>query len=267
MRYSFLLSLILISISLNLAGQNDTINQTDAKGQKQGYWEKRSQDGTLIYQGHFINDKPVGEMRRYYETGELKAILYYKENCDYVKTCIYYDTGEIAGEGIYYKNVKDSLWKYYSYYTGAITSTEMYSKGVKQGMERKFYPNGKVSEEIEWSNNIKHGAWNQYFDDGTLKMKSFYTNNKVNGPYLFYWPNGTLYIKGNYINNKRDGKWLFYTDEGALKTEIDYKNGKAENEDEIIARDQEFFKMVEENIGKFEEPTIEDITSGRSNLY
>ncbi len=259
--------IIFLSFNSLCLAQNDTINGTDANGLKQGYWEKRSPDGTLIYQGHFRNNKPVGEMRRYYETGEIKVIMHYKENSDYIKTCFYYDTGEVAGEGIYFQNMKDSLWKYYSYYTGTLTSTEMYSKGVKQGIEKKFYPTGQVSEEVEWQKNIKHGVWNQYFEDGVIKLKSFYTNNKVNGPYSFYWPNGKLYIQGTFVDNKRDGKWIFYTDDGKVKSEINYVKGKAENEEEIIAKDQEFFKMVDENIGKFEEPTIEDVTSGRNPLY
>ena len=115
---------------------NDTINRSDSKGLKQGYWEKRSPDGVLVYQGWFKDGSPVGEMRRYYETGELKAILYYKENCPRVKTRFFYSDGEIAGEGSYIGNQKDSLWTQYSFYSGAVTSTEMYSKGQKHGMER-----------------------------------------------------------------------------------------------------------------------------------
>jgi antitoxin component YwqK of YwqJK toxin-antitoxin module len=267
MRYTGLISLIIFSFSLTLSGQSDTINQTDASGRKQGYWEKRAQDSVLIYQGHFKDNKPIGEMRRYYETGELKAIMHYNENCDYVKTCFYYDTGEVAGKGTYFRNVKDSLWTYYSYYSGTMTLTETYSKGVKQGMEKKYYSNGQVSEEIEWNNDSKNGVWNQFFDDGTAKLKSSYTNNKVNGPYTFYWPNGKIYIQGMFVDNKRDGKWVFYTDEGKVKWEINYVNGEADNEEEIIKQDQEFFRMVDENMGKFEEPTLEDVVPGGNVVY
>jgi antitoxin component YwqK of YwqJK toxin-antitoxin module len=264
---STIILLLSFCCTLFTFSQNDTVNQTDAAGHKQGYWEKRDADSNLVYQGYFNDNKPTGTMRRYYETGELKATLTYKPNSDYVKTRFYYDTGEVAAEGLYFGNQKDSLWSYYSYYTAALTSTEIYVKGVKQGVEKKYYPNGQVSEEVEWQKGIKNGIWNQYFDDGNVKMKSTCKNNKVNGPYVFYWPNGNLYIAGNFVDDKREGKWSFYTDEGKLKWEINYINGKAENEDEIIAQDQEFFKMVDQNIGKFQEPTIDDITSGRNPGY
>lgn len=259
---TFLLGLF--SISFTASAQNDTINQVDVHGLKQGYWQKHYPNGKLMYKGCFSNGKPVGEMHRYYETGELKAIMKFKPASEKVYTEFYYDDGEKAGEGYYVQNRKDSLWTYYSYYTGTITSTEMYVNGVKHGFEKKYYSKGQVSEEIEWSQNMKHGAWNQYFEDGTVKLKTSYSYNNLNGPYKFYWPNGNIYIIGNFVDNKQHGIWSFFTDDGKKKSEIIYNNGKSENEEEIIARDQEFFKMVEENMGKFEDPSIEDVVPGGS---
>lgn len=252
---------------LTINAQNDTINQVDSQGRKQGYWQKKFPGGVLMYEGNFKDGKPVGEMRRYYETGNLKVIMYYKEGSDWYKTKFFYNDGEIAGEGSYFQNLKDSLWTYYSYYSGAVTSSENYSKGSKHGIEKKFYENGQVSEELEWSMNVKHGIWKQYFDDGTSKLISSHSYGKVSGLYRFYWPNGKEFIKGQFVDNKRHGKWFFYTDNGELKSEIVYHYGKAENEDEIIEKDQEFFKMVEENIGKFKDPTIEDVMPGSSDYY
>jgi antitoxin component YwqK of YwqJK toxin-antitoxin module len=246
--------------------QNDTINQVDGQGMKQGYWQKEFPNGKIMYTGYFKNGKPVGEMRRFYETGELKVMQTFRENSDKVYTKFFYDDGELAGEGNYVKNQKDSLWTYYSYYSGAITSTEMYVNGIKHGIEKKYYPNGQVSEEIEWQQNMKNGVWNQYFDDGTIKLKANYVFNSLNGPYSFFWPNGKIYILGNFVDNKRHGTWTFYSDDGTKKSEIVYNYGKADNEEEIIAKDQEFFKMVEENIGKFQDPTIEDVMPG-SGIY
>ena len=260
MSYRFL-CLLFVSILpfIIIKGQSDTINQIDDQGLRQGYWEKNYPNGKLMYKVYFRDGKPIGTMHRFYETGELKAVMNFTEGNDRVYTRFYYDDGEIAAEGYYMENNKDSLWTYYSYYTGAITSTEMYVNGVKQGMEKKYYANGQISEEIEWSRNMKHGAWNQYFEDGQVKLKTTYSYNKLNGPYTFYWPNGNLYILGNFVDNKQHGTWSFYTDDGNKKSEIVYNYGKSENEEEIIAKDQEFFNMVEENMGKFEDPSIEDV--------
>jgi antitoxin component YwqK of YwqJK toxin-antitoxin module len=238
----------------------------DGQGLKKGYWQKQYPNGKLMYKGYFKNGKPLGEMHRYYETGELKAIMTFHEESERVYTRFFYDDGEPAAEGYYLNSKKDSVWTYYSYYSGAVTSTEEYVNGIKHGIEKKYYNNGQVSEDIEWSQNMKHGAWNQYFDDGVVKLKTSYSFNNLNGSYQFYWPNGNIYILGNFVDNKQHGTWSFFTDDGKKKSEIVYNYGKSENEDEIIAKDQEFFKMVEENMGKFDDPTIEDVMPG-STFY
>jgi len=262
------LTLLLLMIPLLLASQeSDTINQVDTQGKKTGYWEKKSPEGSYLYQGYFKEGRPIGEMKRYYETGELKAVMFYKEDCDTVRTRFFYNDGEPAGEGSYLGNQKEGLWTYYSFYSGAVTSTEQYVHGQRHGTERKFYSNGQVSEEIEWSRNVKHGQWNQFFEDGTRKLLSFHLYGKVSGSYTFYWPNSYPYYKGQFLDNKQHGKWEFYTDEGELKYEIMYHYGKAENEEELIKQDQEFFEMIEENLGKFEDPTIEDVMPGGGEYY
>ncbi|MBN2522901.1 MAG: toxin-antitoxin system YwqK family antitoxin [Bacteroidales bacterium] len=259
----FSLTLFLFVASIDANAQNDTVNHVDNNGLKQGYWKKDYPNGKLMYEGYFYNGKPVGIMKRFYETGEVRVIMQFNQNSDYVKTKFFYNDGELAAEGTYFQEKKDSTWNYFSFYTGTLTSTEVYNKGVKHGTEKQYYPNGQVSEEIDWVNNAKHGIWNQYFDDGTLKLKTSYSYNQLNGPYTLYWPNGNLLIMGHHLDNKRHGTWTFFTDEGKKEFEIIYKYGKAENEEVIIKQYQEFFKMVEENIGKFEDPTIEDVIPSR----
>ena len=80
----------------------------------------------------------------------------------------------------------------------------------------------------------------------------------VNGRYYFYYPNGLIMISGTFIDDKRHGPWAFYDDNGKEKYKIQYDFGKAENADELIKKDEEYFKMIEENIGKFEDPSLED---------
>jgi antitoxin component YwqK of YwqJK toxin-antitoxin module len=240
--------------------QTDTVfNQSDKNGLKQGYWKKSYPNGQLMYKGFFKDGKPLGEMRRYYESGDLKALMQYKENDNRVFAKIFYDTGELASEGFYIGGKKDSIWKYFSYYTNTLTATENYTNGIKNGLEKHFYENQQLSEEIEWKNDLKDGVWNQFFDDGKPKLRATYNQNKVQGVYVVYYPNGDIYILGGYLDNKRHGKWVFYSDNKQVKSEIVYTNGKAENEEEIMKRDSAYFQMVEKNMGKFAEPTPEDL--------
>ena len=52
------------------------VNQVDAKGLKQGPWQK-NYPGTKVnmYEGNFKDDKPVGRFIYRYESGKLKAVI------------------------------------------------------------------------------------------------------------------------------------------------------------------------------------------------
>jgi antitoxin component YwqK of YwqJK toxin-antitoxin module len=199
-------------------------------------------------------------MIRYYESGGLQAILEFGEENESTQAKLYYEDGEISAEGKYIKTVKDSLWKYYSFWTGALVSEEFYINGKKNGLQKSYYASGNVSEEIEYKNDIKDGTWTQYFEDGKKKLEASYRWNKVNGRYTFYHPTGNIYILGSFDENKRHGTWTFYDDEGKEKYKLRYNLGTLNDEDKelIEEKDTEFFKMVDENIGKFEEPSIEN---------
>jgi antitoxin component YwqK of YwqJK toxin-antitoxin module len=254
-----LITLLAIATIASFSQTDTVFNQLDKNGLKQGYWKKNYPNGNLMYKGYFKDGKPMGEIKRYFESGELKAIMQYKEGEERVYARIFYDTGELASEGYYIDEKKDSTWKYYSYYTNTLNASENYNIGVKNGFEKHYYENQQVSEEIEWKDDVKNGVWNQYFDNGKLKLKTTNSKNKVHGVYVVYYPDGSLYIVGGYIDNKRHGKWVFYDENKQVKSEITYNYGKADNEEEIMKKDSAYFQMVEKNLGKFAEPTPDDL--------
>lgn len=256
--------LIILGFSTLIAQTDTVFNQTDNKGQKQGYWKKNFQNGNLMYKGFFKNNKPLGEMHRFYEDGQLQAILFFNEDGNTSKVKLYYQDGEISAEGFYYGTLKDSIWKYYSFYSGKIVSEEHYSKGKKNGISKSFYESGVISEEIEYHQDIKDGIWNQFFEDGKAKLIAFYKQNMVNGKYIFNYPNGKMMMLGSFIDNKRNGVWSFFNDDSTEKYQLHYEMGiiNAEDEKKLVEQDKEFFQKVDESVGKFEEPTPEDFYKG-----
>ncbi len=236
------------------ASTNDTIwNQTDKDGRKQGYWRISYETGKIKYQGFFKDNKPVGEMRRYYEDGVIRAIQYFGNN-NKSKAKLYYQNGILAGEGNFIESIKDSVWKYYSYYDKTLKLEEKYSNGVKEGYSKKYYPNGQVAEEILWHNNLKQGPWNQYYEDSIPKLKANYINDMRNGDFLELYPNGKPEIKGNFENNIMQGEWIYYNENGNIKTKVMYVNGIPKNADVLKKQENDFFRMIDNNKGKFPEP-------------
>jgi antitoxin component YwqK of YwqJK toxin-antitoxin module len=246
---------LLLLFNVITTAQTDTVfNQSDAHNLKQGWWKKSYPNGTIMYKGFFRDNQPVGEMSRYYETGALKASLVYDSKGEFARARLFYADGQVAATGVYYNSLKDSTWCYYSYYDHSLTTREIYAKGKRNGLMINYYNNGNISEKITWVNDKKDGPWEQYFVNNVLKLKTTFKEGKLEGEFLVNYDSGKPYLKGGYKNGLREGKWIFYSEEGTIDMELTYHLGVTSDTDKLDARQQELFKMIEENKGKFEEP-------------
>ncbi len=254
MRLSVMIMLFLVT-TLFCQAQGDTLfNRTDTRNLKQGWWTKTYPNGKIMYKGYFKDDKPIGVMRRYYDNGACKAILLYDNRGEYAHARIFYANGHLAAEGCYFNTLKDSTWSYYSFYDHSLTSREVYTRGVRNGPMNHFFNNGNLSEKLAWVNDKKEGPWEQYFSNGILKLKGSFHNGKLEGPFLVNYEKGKPYLKGAYKNDLRDGNWIFYKEDGNVNMELEYRDGKTADEDKLDEKQQELFRMIDENQGKFEEP-------------
>jgi len=242
--------------------QSDTVfNQSDANNYKQGYWKKFFPNGKLMYKGFFKDNKPVGEMRRYFESGAIKAVLNYDPQGEYAHAQLFYENGSPAADGKFYHSLKDSIWTYYSFYNKTVTSRESYVKGKRHGMMLNYFNNGDVSEKLEWKNDQKSGLWEQYYQGSILKLKANYTDHKLDGDFVVYTADGNLYNTGKYRNDQREDKWTFYNADGTVQIELNYQSGKVAEKEQLDKEQQEFFRSIDEAQGKFNEPDETDFLS------
>jgi len=250
------------SFSQYKAEQCDTfLNTLDTKGQKQGCWAKYYPNKTIRYKAYFIDDQPIGKVIRYYENGEKMVEMIYTAEKNKVKAIHYFRNGNIAAKGNYINKQRDSVWNFYSYYEQNLIVQEQYNKGTKIGKTKSFFDNGNLSEVVEWEQGIKDGEWKQFYDNGNIRLEAHHEDGKVNGDFNSYHYNGNIHIDGFYKNDLKHGDWKFYNEERELKYTIKYENGKALNEEVLEEREEEFFKKVEENKGKYSEPSMNDMSS------
>jgi hypothetical protein len=81
-----ILTVLYMLSSLSLFAESDTLNITDAKGLKQGYWiiwgnmkpEKGFCDSCRIEEGPFKDDRRVGEWTKYNNNGSIRCKGIYK---------------------------------------------------------------------------------------------------------------------------------------------------------------------------------------------
>ncbi|UCG28036.1 MAG: toxin-antitoxin system YwqK family antitoxin [Bacteroidales bacterium] len=265
MRHKIILWITLFSITpLNgltqwTSGTDTVFNQTDQNGMRQGFWKKFHENGTVKFEGFFENDKPLGVFKRYYDNKAIQSIMVFKDDGKTASARIFYNNGNLGGEGMYINQLKDGEWRYYSYYDTTLTYIENYVLGQKHGVSIKYYSDGQLSEELGFSYGKKEGDWIQYFPDGTVYLKSAYKNGLLEGPYTVYFESGTINIKGNYLHDKKQGEWIIYDEKGTTIVTFSFNNGIALNQSELNKEQHELLEQLEKNKGKFRDPRISDV--------
>jgi len=244
----------LICITYASIAQEQPKNKTDQNGLKQGYWEKFYPNGQMQYSGTFEDNKPVGTFKRFNRDGMLVVEMIHEATTDEVFAKFYYPGKVLQAEGYYSGKKKDSIWVYYTEEGNKINEVPFFND-QKNGLEKKFYPNGALSEETKWKNGQKDGLTIRYYNDGKVMMRMMYNNNKLDGEYNVYGPEENILIQGQYVDNIREGKWIYYKDNGHVKDELNYINGVAENQEELERLEDEQIKMLEKNKGKIQDPS------------
>ena len=249
----FQLSLVVV-FSQNVGQDGDTlINYTDINGFKQGFWQKKYYSGKIKYEGYFKNDKPIGEFRRYYENGKLKAFLVYNATENKASATLYNKQGGKIACGNYVYSKKDSIWKYFTSDTILILE-ENYIEGQRVGLIRKYFKNGNVFEEYYVYNGIRDSIWKKYHADGSLMMQCNHINGFRTGGFFIYYSSGNYQIKGQYENDLKQGKWILYNEDGTIEREFMFNDGIAENQEELDEQEKEMFEKFEKEKGGVIDP-------------
>jgi len=223
MKRNILLSLLLIS-SMPVICQ-DTLNQLDINGKKQGYWKKKNKEGICVYEGQFRHDIPYGVFLYFYPDGKLKTKSIYSDNGTIARTISYYPNGRKMAAGKYVFEKKDSIWQFFTEKDGALISQESYVSGEKEGYFITYFPKGGTAELIMWQKGRKNGLWEQYYSDGKIKFRGSFRDDEKEGNFTAWDPSGIVIITGQYGNGHQDGIWCFFNEKGELLKKEIYDKG------------------------------------------
>lgn len=215
---------LLLTATVALQAQ-DTVNVTDSKGLKQGFWRKVNAEKQVVYEGRFVNDKPVGEFRYFYPDGKLKTLMTYSSGSDETPSVSYHVNGKKMAEGVYRQKQKNGEWRYYNDLE-VLMSEEYYDNGKSVGTWKNYYDDGKLLEVFSWKNGLKDGPWTQYFTDGKIRMTADYVAGKLEGEVKYYYPGGGLMVVGEYLHDAKDGIWTSYKEDGTAEVTTVYSGGK-----------------------------------------
>ena len=206
MRNGIVIIFMLLSAVVFSQGEN----KVDAKGLKQGEWKKFHKNGNLIKVGCFEDDKPIGEWKYYYDTGQIQRKMIHNGSVTYSIT--FYKAGGPQSTGKYVNQEKDSTWVYYDL-DGYKIASDYYVKGLKNRISYVYYQNGKVAKEVGYQNDFEQGVSTQYWDDGKKKKTENYLNGALEGKSEFFNSLGKRSISGFYYHGIRNGVWLYFEED------------------------------------------------------
>jgi len=195
--------------------------------------------GVTAYEVYFLDDKPLGELKRYHENGKLAAILEYNEKGD-TANAKFYDTKEnLISEGAYIGKKKTGKWIYFQ--NNIKVKEENFLNDSLNGKQIIFYKNGQIYDKRLYDNGIQTGLWLKFYKNGQAFLKARIVKGKMEGLMLRYYKSGKIEVKGQYKNDLKDGIWIFYGENGEKDT-ITYKSGRDVNEVDVEKRESEEYK-------------------------
>ena len=255
MNFKIITIAFLLAISVCTKSQTESkINITDQHGMKQGHWIKKYPNDSVMYDGYFKDNHPVGEFRRYFEDKSLRSVLIYSNDGRKAFATIYHPTGRISSKGTYVDQLREGRWQFFSAFTeGYLISEETYSKNHRNGLSVKFYPGSSIAEKITYLNDIKQGEWIQYYPSGIVSLKSNYLNGKIDGKFEMWYDNGKIEISGQYKNDSKEGQWIIYKNDGTIRYKLEYMQGIPNNR-QMDNDGSDLLDSLERNKGKFADP-------------
>lgn len=185
-------------------------NRKNDLGQREGKWTGYY-EGTnnLKYEGTFSNGVEQGEFIFYAdEPGKvIIATRNFSQGNGNAYTVFYDGKGKKMTEGNFLNKKKEGKWITYHQGGKNIMSEEYYVNGELHGLKKVFYPDGKMSEEINYQNGIQNGYSYQYAENGVKLREEFYVNGAQHGKAVYRDGSGKVVSEGEYDNGKKIGPW------------------------------------------------------------
>ena len=208
--------------------KNKKLYNTGAPHKKGDIWEWYNEDGIRILESEMDGDEYNGELKEYYQNGNLKS----KENFDKGvldgKYEYYFGDGLLRQSGCITNTLKNG--EILSYYEdGTLKSLETYILGIRSGPQKYFYEDGTISQKGVSKDNVHVGLWTWYWKNGE-KLKEEQYVNKILYKISEWQDDGTEISIRKYSNELLNGKSIFYHHNGNISTVKTYNDGKLHGE-------------------------------------
>ncbi len=201
-RHSLLFSfglLVLLAVPSSFAQASvtvqDTLNQVDETGRKQGYWrivapkaEKPDyEDGQLIEEGRYTNSKRVGMWRRFWPNGQVMSEITYQMGRPKGEYKTFYPNGKVEEQGTWDLDRNTGTFKRW-HPNGKLAQDFVFNGfGVRDGEQKYYHENGQLEVLVNVEQGREDGTLKRYTADGQLQQVAQFNNGVIdaaNSKYL-----------------------------------------------------------------------------------
>jgi len=95
---------------------------------------------------------------------------------------------------------------------------------IKNGYQKFYYENGKISSEGTMRDGKPDGYWKNYYENGNLKIEGNRLNFQLDSVWKFYDVKGRINRTVNYNNGKKNGSQFLYDTLGKITSKENFIN-------------------------------------------
>lgn len=200
--------------------------------------ENKSEDGSFVDRGPYVDDIPIGVHKRINANGDVIDSWIYDDNGVLLSKGIidregkhqrdwidYYRNGTVKDRGKYTNNLREGKWVFY-FQSGKIEQEGYYKRGKEQDLWTWYYPGGNIFIEEEYYNGRLEGKYSEYDDLGNILTEGEYFDGEKEGDWIVSI--NDFVAKGKYITGFEDGKWKYFYGDGTLMFDGNYIQGQAD---------------------------------------
>lgn len=174
------------------------------------YYDNGNLKSELRYKDGMLN----GECAWYYSNGSIRMKSHYDMNVLSGETIMWYENGNIQSRYFAKNNEYDSVFESYNV-NGKLVKKEFYKEGVKHGPISQWYDDGNVFVIGQYEDGMFDGLWKIYYENGSLGSEAEYDNGA--GTQIGYSPDGTKMTLIHYKDNVKDGEEILYNRDGSVR--------------------------------------------------
>lgn len=185
------------------------------------------EDGTVKYEGGYINGMPVGTHYHYKQKYICDSLPVARDDTSdvMIKKLVCRNRAVPDSAIIYNEGIKtdygavDSLrnrigiWTEY-HNTGEFKGKGMYANDKRIGEWIFYYPNAQVEQKGKYDKKGRaQGEWKWYYENGSLMRQESYIDNLRDGEMIEYTEDSKVITKGEYMDDMQEGLWIYETAE------------------------------------------------------